>query len=138
MQLCVHRKGATRALGPGSGDLPDGFAATGQPVIIPGSMGTPSFLLCGTATAMEKTFGSTCHGAGRVTSRTQAKKEVRGRDVQAELAKEGIIVRAPSEASIAEEAPRVYKPSEEVVRVVDAVGISRVVARLVPLGVIKG
>ncbi|HVP24926.1 MAG TPA: RtcB family protein [Methanomicrobiales archaeon] len=138
VQVCVHRKGATRAFGPGSPDLPPEFAATGQPVIIPGSMGTPSFLLCGTAGAMEKTFGSTCHGAGRVTSRTQAKKGVRGRDIQDQLAREGIIVLAPSEASIAEEAPQVYKPSEEVVRVVDAVGISRLVAKLVPLGVIKG
>ena len=138
VQLCVHRKGATRSFGPGAPDLPAEFRETGQPVIIPGSMGTPSFLLCGTAAAMEKTFGSTCHGAGRVTSRTQAKKGIRGRDVQQELAREGIIVRAPSEASIAEEAPQVYKPSEEVVRVVDAVGISRLVAKLVPLGVIKG
>ncbi|HMA05054.1 MAG TPA: RtcB family protein, partial [Methanomicrobiales archaeon] len=138
VQLCVHRKGATRSFGPGAPDLPAEFRDTGQPVIIPGSMGTPSFLLCGTAGAMEKTFGSTCHGAGRVTSRTQAKKAVRGRDIQDQLAKEGIIVRAPSEASIAEEAPQVYKPSEEVVRVVDAVGISRLVAKLVPLGVIKG
>jgi tRNA-splicing ligase RtcB (3'-phosphate/5'-hydroxy nucleic acid ligase) len=138
MQVCVHRKGATRAFGPGSPDLPPEFAVTGQPVIIPGSMGTPSFLLSGTAGAMEKTFGSTCHGAGRVTSRTQAKKAVRGKDIRDQLEREGIIVRAPSEASIAEEAPQVYKPSEEVVRVVDAVGISRLVAKLVPLGVIKG
>jgi tRNA-splicing ligase RtcB len=138
MQVCVHRKGATRAFGPGSPDLPSEFGETGQPVIIPGSMGTPSFLLCGTAVAMEKTFGSTCHGAGRVTSRTQAKKDVRGRDIRDQLAREGIIVRAPNEASIAEEAPQVYKPSEEVVRVVDALGISRLVAKLVPLGVIKG
>ena len=137
-QLCVHRKGATRAFGPGSPDLPAEFAETGQPVIIPGSMGTPSFLLCGTKAAMEKTFGSTCHGAGRVTSRTQAKKGVRGKDIRDQLAEQGIIVKAPSEASIAEEAPAVYKPSEEVVRVVDAVGISRLVAKLVPLGVIKG
>jgi len=138
VQLCVHRKGATRAFGPGSPDLPSEFAETGQPVIIPGSMGTPSFLLCGTTVAMEKTFGSTCHGAGRVTSRTQAKKDVRGKDIRDQLAREGIIVRAPNEASIAEEAPQVYKPSEEVVRVVDTLGISRLVAKLVPLGVIKG
>jgi tRNA-splicing ligase RtcB len=137
-RVCVHRKGATRAFGPGSPDLPFEFAETGQPVIIPGSMGTPSFLLRGTTVAMEKTFGSTCHGSGRVTSRTQAKKEVRGKDIREQLAREGIIVRAPSEASIAEEAPQVYKPSEEVVRVVDALGISRLVAKLVPLGVIKG
>jgi tRNA-splicing ligase RtcB len=138
MQLCVHRKGATRAFGPGAPDLPAGLEGIGQPVIIPGSMGTPSFLLRGTAAAMEKTFGSTCHGAGRVASRTAAKKAARGKDIREQLAREGIIVRAPSEASIAEEAPQVYKPSGEVVRVVDAVGISRLVARLEPLGVIKG
>jgi tRNA-splicing ligase RtcB len=136
--LCVHRKGATRAFGPGSPGIPKEFAAVGQPVIIPGSMGTPSFLLRGTAAAMERTFGSTCHGAGRVTSRTQAKKSLRGQEVKDRLAKAGIIVRATSPESIAEEAPEVYKPSLEVVRVVDAVGISKLVARLEPLGVIKG
>ncbi|MDD1656006.1 MAG: RtcB family protein [Methanomicrobiales archaeon] len=136
--LCVHRKGATRAFGPGSPGIPKEFAAVGQPVIIPGSMGTPSFLLHGTAVAMEKTFGSTCHGAGRVTSRTQAKKSLRGQEVRDRLAKAGVLVRATSYESIAEEAPEVYKPSLEVVRVVDAVGISKLVARLEPLGVIKG
>ncbi|MDD1651781.1 MAG: RtcB family protein [Methanomicrobiales archaeon] len=136
--LCVHRKGATRAFGPGSPGIPKECAAVGQPVIIPGSMGTPSFLLRGTAFAMEKTFGSTCHGAGRVTSRTQAKKNMRGQDVRDRLAKAGILVRAPSYESIAEEAPEVYKPSLEVVRVVDAVGLSKLVARLEPMGVIKG
>ncbi|MDD1644986.1 MAG: RtcB family protein [Methanomicrobiales archaeon] len=136
--LCVHRKGATRAFGPGSPGIPKECAAVGQPVIIPGSMGTSSFLLRGTALAMEKTFGSTCHGAGRVTSRTQAKKNMRGQQVQARLAQAGILVRAQSYESIAEEAPEVYKPSLEVVRVVDAVGISKLVARLEPMGVIKG
>ena len=138
MRVCVHRKGATRAFGPDSTDLPSCYASIGQPVIIPGSMGTPSYLLHGTALAMDKTFGSTCHGAGRVMSRSKAKKTIRGQDVKKTLAKEGIIVQAHSMEAIADEAPQVYKPSHEVVRVVHEVGISRLVARLEPLGVIKG
>ncbi|OPY41336.1 MAG: tRNA-splicing ligase RtcB [Methanoregulaceae archaeon PtaU1.Bin066] len=138
MKVCVHRKGATRAFGPGAPDLPPAYAGIGQPVLIPGSMGTPSFLLHGTQGAMEKTFGSTCHGAGRVMSRTQAKKRLTGKEIREALGQEGIIVRAPSDAAIADEAPEVYKPSMEVVRVVHEVGISRLVARLEPLGVIKG
>jgi tRNA-splicing ligase RtcB len=138
VKVCVHRKGATRAFGPYSHDIPQEFTAIGQPVIIPGSMGTPSFVLVGTKTAMERTFGSTCHGAGRVMSRTQAKKRFSGREIASNLAKEGIIVRAPNESAIADEAPEVYKPSEEVVRVVHEVGLSHLVARLEPLGVIKG
>jgi tRNA-splicing ligase RtcB len=137
-KVCVHRKGATRAFGPGSADLPQEYTAAGQPVIIPGSMGTPSFLLHGTELAMEKTFGSTCHGAGRVMSRTKAKKVLSGNQIRKELAEEGIIVKAHHPGAIADEAPEVYKPSEEVVRVVHEAGISRLVARLVPLGVIKG
>lgn len=138
MKVCVHRKGATRAYGPNSPDLPSEYALTGQPVIIPGSMGSPSFLLRGTSTAMEKTFGSTCHGAGRIMSRTQAKKRLSGKEVRETLAERGIIVRAPSDMAIADEAPGVYKSSAEVVRVVHEVGLSRMVARLEPLGVIKG
>lgn len=138
MQVCVHRKGATRAFGPGSPDLPPEYMDVGQPVLIPGSMGTPSYLLCGTKTAMERTFGSTCHGAGRVLSRTQAKKSVRGKELRDQLAKEGIYVRAHHDAALAEEAPAAYKPSSEVVRVVDGAGISLLVARMEPLGVIKG
>jgi tRNA-splicing ligase RtcB len=136
--LCVHRKGATRAFGPGRREIPDPYRATGQPVIIPGSMGTPSFVLVGTAEGMERSFGSTCHGAGRVASRTQAKKQLRGSQVRETLAQRGILVRAPSDASIAEEAPQAYKPSGEVVRVVHEAGLSRLVVRLEPLGVIKG
>ena len=136
--VCVHRKGATRSFGPDCPDLPHDLAAIGQPVIIPGSMGTQSFVLKGTAVAMEKTFGSTCHGAGRVMSRTQAKKKISGREIAADLARRGIYVRAPNEAAISDEAPDVYKPSAEVVRVVHDVGISQMVARLEPLGVIKG
>lgn len=138
MSLCVHRKGATRAFGPGSPELPPMYARTGQPVIIPGSMGTASYLLRGTNTAMERTFGSTCHGAGRVMSRSKAKKQITGLEVKKNLEKEGIVIRAPNDAAIADEAPEVYKPSGEVVRIVHEVGISRLVARLEPLGVIKG
>jgi tRNA-splicing ligase RtcB len=138
LNVCVHRKGATRAFGPGSHDLPHDLAEAGQPVIIPGSMGTSSFVLHGTKLAMERTFGSTCHGAGRIMSRTQAKKSLNGREIAAKLLKEGIIVRAHSENAIADEAPDAYKSSDEVVNVVHEVGISRLVARLSPLGVIKG
>jgi tRNA-splicing ligase RtcB len=101
-------------------------------------MGTSSFVLRGTQFAMDRTFGSTCHGAGRIMSRTQAKKHLSGREITANLLKEGIIVRAHSENAIADEAPEVYKPSDEVVNIVHEVGISRLVARLSPLGVIKG
>jgi len=138
MNVCVHRKGATRSFGPGSQDLPPDLTSLGQPVIIPGSMGTSSFVLHGTQLAMDRTFGSTCHGAGRIMSRTQAKKNLNGREIMANLLKEGIIVRAHSENAIADEAPDVYKPSDEVVNVVHEVGISRLVARLSPLGGIKG
>jgi tRNA-splicing ligase RtcB len=137
-RVCVHRKGATRSFGPHAPGIPDELSLVGQPVIIPGSMGTSSFVLRGTATAMEMSFGSTCHGAGRVMSRTQAKKKISGREIAAGLAKRGILVRAPNEAAIADEAPEVYKPSDEVVRVVHEVGLSYLVARLEPLGVIKG
>jgi tRNA-splicing ligase RtcB len=138
MKVCVHRKGATRAFGPGSPDIPPELSSIGQPVIIPGSMGTSSYILRGTKTAMERTFGSTCHGAGRIMSRSQAKKRMSGKEVTENLLREGIIVRAPHENAIADEAPDVYKPSDEVVQVVHDVGISRLVARLTPVGVIKG
>ncbi len=137
-RVCVHRKGATRAFGPGRSEIVQEYRAAGQPVIIPGSMGTSSYLLAGTTTAMERTFGSTCHGAGRVQSRSSAKRSLAGAAVAEELAKRGIIVRAPNAAAIAEEAPDVYKPSSEVVQVVHDAGISRIVARFRPLGVIKG
>lgn len=137
-RVCVHRKGATRAFGPGRSEIVQEYRHAGQPVIIPGSMGTSSYLLAGTTTAMERTFGSTCHGAGRVQSRSAAKRSLTGAAVAEELAKRGIIVRAPNAAAIAEEAPDVYKPSSEVVQVVHDAGISRIVARFRPLGVIKG
>ena len=133
--LCVHRKGATRAFGPGTHDLPPGCDTIGQPVIIPGSMGSSSYLLKGTEGAMEKTFGSTCHGAGRVLSRSQAKKLATGESIQESLGRNGITVLAPSAGSIAEEAPNAYKPSDEVVH---NAGISAKVARFNPIGVIKG
>ncbi|MBU0515936.1 MAG: RtcB family protein [Proteobacteria bacterium] len=136
--LCVHRKGATRAFGPGHLDLPDFCRAVGQPVLIPGDMGRASFVLAGTEGAMAETFGSTCHGAGRLMSRTQAKKSVRGRDLYAEMKKRGVIVMATGKATMAEEVPEAYKDVSEVVEVVAGAGISKKVARLRPMGVIKG
>jgi tRNA-splicing ligase RtcB (3'-phosphate/5'-hydroxy nucleic acid ligase) len=138
IKVCVHRKGATRSFGPGSADIPPDLETIGQPVIIPGSMGTSSFVLKGTQAAMDRSFGSTCHGAGRIMSRTQAKKNLSGKEIMANLLKEGIIVRSHSENAITDEAPGVYKSSDEVVNVVHEVGISRLVARLGPVGVIKG
>lgn len=137
-KVCVHRKGATRSFAKGSPDLPPDLSAIGQPVIIPGSMGTPSYILCGTTTAMMRTFGSTCHGSGRIMSRSQAKKKMTGKEVADHLLSKGIIVRAPNEAAIVDEAPDVYKPSSEVVQVVHDVGLSSLVAQLLPVGVIKG
>jgi tRNA-splicing ligase RtcB len=137
-KVCVHRKGATRAFGPGRSEIPHEFRLAGQPVIIPGSMGTSSYLLAGTDGAMSQTFGSTCHGAGRVKSRSSAKKSLTGDAVAAELLKDGIYVRAPNPAAIAEEAPDVYKPSSEVVKTVSDAKISKIAVRLRPLGVIKG
>lgn len=136
--VCVHRKGATRAFGPGCPDVPSDYAHIGQPVIIPGSMGSSSYLLKGTDVAMNQTFGSTCHGAGRVLSRSQAKKTIQGKSIRETLGKAGIMIRAPHDGAIAEEAPDAYKSSSEVVSVVHNLGISRLVARLEPLGVIKG
>ena len=138
MKLCVHRKGATRAFGPGRKELPEIYQETGQPVIIPGSMGTASYLLVGTKEAEELSFGSTAHGAGRVSSRHAALKQLRGEDVQRNLSNKGIEVKAGSWKSIAEEAPEVYKDIDEVVRVCDEVGIGKLVVKLKPLGVIKG
>jgi tRNA-splicing ligase RtcB len=136
--LCVHRKGATRAFGPGRPEVPAAYRAVGQPVLIPGSMGTFSFVLAGTARAHEIALGSSCHGAGRALSRAAAKLKVAGHEVRKELESRGIIVRCPSNAELAEEAPIAYKDVERVVEVVHAVGIARRVARMRPLGVIKG
>ncbi|MDD2439241.1 MAG: RtcB family protein [Methanosarcinaceae archaeon] len=137
-EVYVHRKGATRAFPPGHPEVPRAFRAVGQPVLIPGSMGTSSYILCGTATAMDVSFGSACHGAGRVMSRAHAKKEFRGEGIKERLEAKGITVRATHPSVIAEEAPEVYKPSSEVVNVVHELGIARKVARVIPLGVTKG
>lgn len=138
VKVCVHRKGATRAFGPGSNVLPDDLRDIGQPVLIPGSMGTASFVLIGTAGSMAQTFGSTCHGAGRVMSRAKAKRAVRGEKLRDELTARGIVVRAGSMPGLAEEAPQAYKDVSRVVEVVHKAGIGRKVARLEPLAVIKG
>ncbi len=137
-RLYVHRKGATRAFGPGRPEIPAAYRDVGQPVIIPGSMGTPSYVLCGSEGAMRLTFGSACHGAGRIMSRTQAKKTYAGTEVKDVLARRGIKVMATHPKMLAEEAPEVYKPSDEVVDVVHNLDIARKVARVVPLGVSKG
>ncbi len=138
MTVCVHRKGATRAWGPGSPGLPKKYVDIGQPVLIPGSMGTASYVLLGTPGSMTQTFGSTCHGAGRVMSRAQAKREIRSEKLKAELESQGIVVRAGSMAGLAEEAPRAYKDVSRVVEVVHHAGIAKKVARLRPIAVIKG
>jgi tRNA-splicing ligase RtcB len=138
VRLVIHRKGATRAFGPSAHDLPQKYRGVGQPVLVPGSMGTASYILVGMDKALELTFGSTCHGAGRVMSRSQAKKKVWGEDLLRELKSEGIAVQAGSMSGLAEEAPQAYKDVERVVNVVESAGIARKVARLVPLGVIKG
>ncbi len=136
--LCVHRKGATRAFPPGHPDLPDKYKETGQPVIIPGDMGTSSYILSGSQEAAE-TFYSSCHGAGRNLSRSAAIRQCRGRQIDKELLdKKGIIVRAKGRSTLAEEAPEAYKNVDEVVNVVDRAGISKKVARMKPLGVVKG
>jgi tRNA-splicing ligase RtcB len=137
-EVCVHRKGATRAFPPGHPEVPDAYRRWGQPVLIPGSMGNYSFVCAGSPGAMERTFGSTCHGAGRRMSRTQAKKASRGRDLLKELADQGVIVRATGMRTVAEEMPHAYKDVADVVQVMEAVGVSRRVAELRPLGVVKG
>jgi len=136
--LCVHRKGATRAFGPGHPALPERYKKTGQPVIIPGDMGRNSYLLVGTQKAMEETFGSTAHGAGRVKSRTAATKSINVDVLLKELESKGIMVKASGRGTIVEEAPQAYKDVNEVVDVVHNVGISKRVCRMRPLGVIKG
>lgn len=137
-RVCVHRKGATRAFPPGHPQVPSLYRKIGQPVLIPGDMGRYSFVLIGTHKAFEKTFGSTCHGAGRLMSRHQAKRSCRGRNIEAELAQEGIFVRGASRGTVAEEVPWAYKDVAEVVDVVDHAGLSKKVVRLRPIGCIKG
>ncbi|MCL5943087.1 MAG: RtcB family protein [Actinobacteria bacterium] len=137
-RLCVHRKGATRAFGPGHPEVPEPYRAVGQPVLIPGDMGTASFVCRGSTRAMEQTFGSTCHGAGRVLSRAAALRRAKGRAIDRELAAGGITVRSQGRKTLAEEMPEAYKDVERVVAVMDRAGISPRVARLRPLGVVKG
>jgi tRNA-splicing ligase RtcB len=137
-KLCIHRKGATRCFPPGHEGVPADYRDVGQPVLVPGSMGTASYVLAGQQKAMELTFGSTCHGAGRTMSRTQARKKVWGHDLRDELEEGGIVVRASSMKGLAEEAPLAYKDVSRVVETVHGLGIAHKVARLEPLGVIKG
>jgi tRNA-splicing ligase RtcB len=138
VQVCVHRKGATRAFGPGASDLPSEYQKIGQPVLVPGSMGTSSWVLKGTPEAMGRSLGSCCHGAGRVMSRSKAKKTIWGEDLLKELKGRGITIRAGSMAGLAEEAPAAYKDVDVVVETVISAGIAARVARLKPLVVIKG
>ena len=138
VRLCVHRKGATRAFPAGHPDLPDVYQKIGQPVLIPGDMGRYSYIAVGTETAMKETFGSTCHGAGRLQSRSAAKKGVRGIDIIQALAEKGITVKTASISELPEEASAAYKDVNEVVEVTQQAGISRKIVRTTPIGVIKG
>ena len=137
-EVLVHRKGATRAFGPGDPRVPAPYREVGQPVLVPGDMGRYSYVLAGTARAMEETFGSSCHGAGRLLSRGQAMKAARGRSIARELADRGIEVLSRGKKTLAEEMSDAYKDVADVVAVMARAGITRLVARLVPMGVIKG
>lgn len=137
-KVYVHRKGATRAFGPGRPEVPRAYRDFGQPVLIPGDMGTASYVLAGTEKSMTETFGSTCHGAGRVMSRKKATRTFRPDQIKSDMAQNGIYVRAASKDVLTEEAPQAYKRVDDVVKVTDGAGISRLVARMVPLGVMKG
>jgi tRNA-splicing ligase RtcB len=137
-KLFVHRKGATRAWGPGHPALPGRLRGVGQPVLIGGTMGTSSYVLVGTEEGMARSFGSACHGAGRGMSRSQARKRWEGRQVVDELERRGILIRSPSLRGVAEEAPDAYKDVTEVVDATERAGLARIVARLVPLVTIKG
>ncbi len=138
MNLCVHRKGATRAFPAGHPDIPEKYKVVGQPVIVPGDMGRASFVLVGTQLGMDEVFGTTCHGAGRVMSRTKAKKEAKGRSITRELADQGIIVRSSGRETLAEEMPEAYKDITVVVNILHQAGIAKKVAKMRPLGVVKG
>jgi len=138
MELYVHRKGATRAFAPGREEVPKKYRDVGQPVLIPGTMGTASYILSGTETAMEETFGSSAHGAGRKMSRAGAKREYKGEEVKKLLESKGIVIRASSMPVVAEEAPGAYKDVDEVVKTSAEAGISHLVGKMVPLGVSKG
>ena len=137
-KLCVHRKGATRAFAPGHPQIPPAYQEIGQPVLIPGDMGRYSYLLVGTEVAMERTFGSTCHGAGRMMSRAQSKKQSQGVNIDQEMARRGVIARYHGRGTMAEEMPHAYKDVADVVETMDQAGVSKRVARFRPVGVIKG
>jgi tRNA-splicing ligase RtcB len=137
-KLCVHRKGATRAYPPGHPGTPAAYRDVGQPVLIPGDMGRYSYVLAGTQAAIEQTFGSACHGAGRLMSRSEAKRSVRGRSLIDEMKARGVHVMAAGMATVAEEMPEAYKDVADVVNVVHGAGIAVRVAQLRPIGVIKG
>jgi tRNA-splicing ligase RtcB len=137
-RVCVHRKGATRAFGPGHPDVPEQYREVGQPVLVPGDMGRYSFVLAGTEQAMNETFGSSCHGAGRRMSRRKAKRAARGRSIFRELQEKGIFVRSDSKATVAEEIPEAYKDVADVIQVIAGAGIAKKVAKLIPLAVVKG
>jgi len=137
-RLCVHRKGATRAFPPGHPETPSVYRQIGQPVLIPGDMGRYSYVMVGTAEGMAETFGSCCHGAGRVLSRRAAQKKARGQDVVGELAARGILIRAAGRSTVAEEISGAYKDVADVVDVVQQAGIGLKVARLRPMAVVKG
>ena len=134
----MHSKGATRSFGPGRKEIPEKYRKIGQPVLIPGSMGTASYVLIGTKKAEEVTFGSTAHGAGRVESRSRAKRELTAEQIQKELKSKDILVETLSKKALVEEAPEAYKDVDEVVRVSHEAGIGNLVVRLVPLAVMKG
>jgi tRNA-splicing ligase RtcB len=138
VKVVVHRKGATRAFAPGHPLVPKDYRESGQPVIVPGDMGRASYLLVGTERAMQETFGSTCHGAGRLMSRAQASRTVRGEEVKRRMEAQGILVKAASFATLTEEIPEAYKDVGDVVDTCDGAGISKKVAKLRPLAVIKG
>jgi tRNA-splicing ligase RtcB (3'-phosphate/5'-hydroxy nucleic acid ligase) len=137
-QLCVHRKGATRAFPPGHAEIPADYRDAGQPVFIPGSMGTSSFVLTGRPGSIERSFGTVCHGAGRMMSRTRARKRIGGAELRRQLEEAGITVRCPSNRGLSEEAPFAYKDVEVVVEVVERAGLAARVAQLRPIGVVKG
>lgn len=137
-EVCIHRKGATRSFGPGREEIPEVYRSVGQPVLIPGSMGTASYILVGTSEAEKLSFGSTAHGAGRVMSRREALRRFRGEEIKQELERKGIELKSTSWKGVAEEASGAYKDVDEVVKISDAVGIGKLVARVVPIGVMKG
>jgi tRNA-splicing ligase RtcB len=136
--VCIHRKGATRSFGPGREEIPEVYRSVGQPIILPGSMGTASYILVGTRQAEQLSFGSTAHGAGRMMSRHEARRRFRGEQIKQDLAGKGIVLQSTNWRGVAEEASQAYKDVDEVVKVSHEVGIGKLVVRVVPVGVMKG